>query len=320
MAAAPLPGDGAGSRRKIIFGSHKSKLALWQTNQVARALAAAYPEIEYSIQQYSTLGDELIDRPLPEIGGKGLFTAELDRALQQGEIDIAVHSLKDLPTQDSNGIVVLPVLSREDPRDVLISSQGRTLDRLPIGSVVGTCSYRRQSQLKALRPDLEVRSIRGNVPTRILKVMDGEFDAVVLAAAGVIRVGQRKVVSKWFSFEEMLPAPGQGMMAATCRSSDSDLISSIRSLQDPATTAHVQAERAFLAAMGGGCSTPIAAYCRTLDSESRQFLLTGRVGTLDGAQILTDQLSGTDPQVLARQLADAILNQGGKEILCAAWE
>lgn len=318
MAARQMSGDKVGSHRKIIFGTRNSKLALWQTNHVAKELVAAHPGIVFSIKQISTLGDQLIDRPLPEIGGKGLFTAELDRALQQGEIDIAVHSLKDLPTQESNGIQVLPVLLRADPRDVIISKRGHSLNQLPVGSVVGTSSYRRQSQVKAIRPDLNIRSIRGNVPTRISKVLDEDFDAVILAAAGVIRVGQRANITAWLSLEDMLPAPGQGMIAATCRSSDTQLITLIHCLQDQASTAHVQSERTFLAAMGGGCLAPIAAYCRALETDPSQFLLTGRVATLDGTKLLTEQLSGPDPQVLGRRLADVILNQGGKEILESA--
>jgi hydroxymethylbilane synthase len=306
---------GEAFRRNIVFGSRKSKLAPWQTNQVARQIAAAFPHVETSVQELSTKGDENIDQPLPEIGGKGLFTAELDLALARGEIDVAVHSLKDLPTQQSSSITVLPVLAREDPRDVLISTSGQTLGQLPAGAIVGTSSYRRQSQLLAIRRDLEIRSIRGNVPTRISKVWAGEYDAVVLAAAGVIRVGHHEAVHMWFSLKEILPAPGQGIIAATCRSSDTQMISVLKSLQDRATTVMATAERAFLTALGGGCSAPIAAHCRALDPNGNELELTGRVGTIDGSRIVTEQLTGSNAEDLAAQLGAAILKKCPRQIL-----
>jgi hydroxymethylbilane synthase len=315
MSGETATNDTTAPKQKIVFGSRKSRLALWQTHQVASQLAAAFPNIETSVKEFSTRGDQIIDQPLPEIGGKGLFTAELDRALELGEIDIAVHSLKDLPTQHSSNIKVLPVLQREDARDVLISATGQSLDQLPAGATIGTSSYRRQSQLLAIRGDLEIRSIRGNVPTRISKVFQGEFDAVILAAAGVIRVGQLESISMWFSLNEMLPAPGQGMIAATCRSSDTETISIIRRLQDRPSTMAVTAERAFLAAMGGGCSAPIAAHCQPLDPDGDEIELTGRVGTIDGSRIVTDQIKGSNAETLAAELAEAILKQGGREIL-----
>lgn len=315
MAAVTGPRDNGHRNRHIVFGSRKSKLALWQTNHVAQQLVAAHPGVEFSIKEITTIGDRQIDQPLPEIGGKGLFTAELDRSLEMGQIDIAIHSLKDLPTQATPGVAVIPVLPREDPRDVLVSISGCSLRQLPSGSVVGTSSYRRQSQLLAIRPDLEVRPIRGNVPTRISKAVSGEYSAVVLAAAGVIRVGQRDAISEWLSVDEILPAPGQAAIAANCRSDDLETIRLIRTLSDQVTVNSVTAEREFLAAMGGGCSAPIAAYARITDAGSGQMTLTGRVGAIDGSRMVTRDAVGTIHSQLATRLATTILNEGGKEIL-----
>lgn len=302
-------------RQRLVFGSRKSKLALWQTHHVAQRLVAIQPNLEIEIKEFSTAGDRQADVPLPSIGGKGLFTTELDDAINRREIDVAIHSLKDLPTQPNRHLQVMPVLAREDPRDVLVSSNGRTLAELPPGSVIGTSSYRRQSQLLALRPDLKIRSIRGNVPTRIAKVSTNDYDAVILAAAGVIRIGMRDAISQWFPLADMLPAPGQAAIAATFHDDDLELLRLLRLLADPATTRFVTLEREFLTAMGGGCSAPIAAHACFRDSDSEEIVMTGRVGSMDGTQVVTRQRSGENDDSLALQLAKTILDAGGREIL-----
>lgn len=298
--------------RAIVFGSRRSQLAMWQTRTVADQLASRHPSLSCSINQYQTRGDQELSQALPEIGGKGLFTAELDAAIRMGEIHIAVHSLKDLPTQSEAEISIIPILSREDPRDVLISKNDVKLADLPAGAIIGTSSPRRASQLLALRPDLVVRSVRGNVPTRVSKAKSGEFDAVVLAAAGVKRVGLEAEIAEYFSFDQMLPAPGQGAIAATCKSTDTDTLRLVHSIADSATQRCVAAERFFLQFLGGGCSAPIAAFATQSNEEIE---LTGRVASLDGQRLVTDSMSGRDPEKLARDLANRIRSQGADQIL-----
>ena len=311
------PTTGQPTKRKLIFGSRKSKLAMWQTHRIVDELRAAHTDIEVSIQEFSTVGDRQTEQPLPKIGGKGLFTAELDAALQTGEIDVAVHSLKDLPTQPTNHISILPLLMREDPRDVLISANDLKLSELEPGATVGTSSYRRQSQLLALRPDLKVRSIRGNVPTRIAKKDTPEYDAVILAAAGVLRLGMDEVISDWFSLSDMLPAPGQAAVAATFHEDNTEAIKLLEPLVDQNTNQFVAAERLFLAAMGGGCSSPIAAYASLVSPDSMEIKLTGRLSSIDGQNVITDEQTGMDIQQMATDLANSILQNGGQAILDA---
>ena len=301
--------------QSLIFGTRKSKLALWQTRHVVEKLRAAHPHVQVEIQEFSTVGDRQTQQPLPKIGGKGLFTAELDEAIQNGKIDIAIHSLKDLPTEPTNQLIVLPLLTREDPRDVLVSKSQHSLMDLPSGATVGTSSYRRQSQLLAKRPDLNIRSIRGNVPTRIAKVDTPEYDAVVLAAAGVIRLGRVDQVADWLSLTDILPAPGQAAVAATFRADNHKLNELLQPLIDSPTHRAVVAERNFLAAMGGGCSSPIAAYARLCEHDDSAIILTGRLASVDGKNVATKELTGTDINNVANELAESILEDGGQEIL-----
>lgn len=301
-------------RRRIVFGSRRSRLALWQTRSVVAQLQQAHPDLEFSIQEISTRGDRIIDQPLPEIGGKGLFTAELDQALADQSIDIAVHSLKDLPTEASPDIAIIPIMKREDPRDVLVSKSRCDFMSLRSGAVVGTSSNRRMSQLLALRDDIEVRPIRGNVPTRIEKVRSGDYDAAVIAAAGVIRIGLSDEIAEWFSLEQVLPAPGQAMIAGTCRRGDELALELLQGLQEQADVDCVQAERSFLATLDGGCSTPLAAHAVQLEQLPEHVELTGRVASLDGKTVVTRKAVGA-PDVVGRQLAAEILHAGGAAIL-----
>ena len=275
-------------------------------------LAAARPDVALSTRVLSTAGDRSQESgvPLPEIGGKGLFTAELERALLEGEIDVAVHSLKDLPTEDAAGVVVGAVTSREDVRDCLVARTA--LAGLAEGAIVGTSSLRRSAQLAALRPGLEIRSIRGNVDTRIRKVEEGEYDAAVLAAAGVRRLGLESVVSEWLSPETMLPAPGQGALAVQCRLDDMAIRSLLAELDDGAARAETAAERAFLAALGGGCAAPVAAHA--VAATTTHVRLQGLVASVDGRDVVRVRGEG-DPVEVGARLAQEALSLGADRIL-----
>jgi hydroxymethylbilane synthase len=270
-------------------------------------------------KNFETFGDSNLDSPLPEMGGKGAFTEELDRALLEGRIDLAVHSLKDLLVDLPKGIKIGAILDRVEPRDVLICQRRSTLDQLPAAAVVGTSSLRRQAQLLNARPDLSVKSIRGNVPTRIDKVITGQYDAVVLAGAGVIRLGLEEKISEWLPLEVMLPAPGQGALAVTCRDSDTQLIASLALIHDPVAAICVDAERQFLAAFGGGCSAPIAACAIAISTVPIEIKLTGRVASVDGQQMMTRETIGKDPEILACDLARQLIECGAMRII-ADWQ
>ena len=300
---------------RVVFGSRKSQLAQWQTQAVGQALKQTFAELDFSVVTMSTQGDRQIDQPLPEIGGKGLFTAELDRALLAKEIDVAVHSLKDLPTEPTPGLAIIPVLRREDPRDVLVSRDHITLADLPAAATVGTSSYRRQAQLLACRPDLKVLPVRGNVPTRISKVKESLFDAVVLAAAGVNRLEKQASITESFSFEMMLPAPGQAAVAATCRVDDLKLRSLLTALADRETVICVNAERQLLHLLGGGCSAPVGSLAQCSLGEKLELTLTGKVVSLDGRHEVTCQRSGEDPHAVAADVAQGLLDDGADRIL-----
>ena len=307
MSAPPLPAA-------VTLGTRASALARAQTELVATLLAAARPDVALSTRVLSTAGDRSQESgvPLPEIGGKGLFTAELERALLEGDIDVAVHSLKDLPTEDAAGVVVGAVTSREDVRDCLVARTATSLAGLAEGAIVGTSSLRRSAQLAALRPDLEIRSIRGNVDTRIRKVEAGEYDAAVLAAAGVRRLGLESVVSEWLSPETMLPAPGQGALAVQCRLDDMAIRSLLAELDDGAARAETAAERAFLAALGGGCAAPVAAHA--VAATTTHVRLQGLVASVDGRDVVRVRGEG-DPVEVGARLAQEALSLGADRIL-----
>ena len=300
----------------VILGTRASALARVQTDAVIALLTGAWPGLECETRVFSTAGDrtQASGEPLPEIGGKGLFTAELERALRDGEIDLAVHSLKDLPTEDAEGVVVGAVTRREDVRDCLIAPAATSLDDLVERAVVGTSSLRRAAQLRSLRPDLEIRSIRGNVDTRVRKVSEGEFDAAVLAAAGVRRLGLEEAVTEWLSTETMLPAPGQGALAIQCRADDEAMRARLAPLDDPAARAQTTAERAFLRALGAGCAAPVAALATT--STTPRVRLQGLVAAVDGRVVVRVDGQG-EPQELGERLAHDALDAGADRILAA---
>ncbi|MEX0788483.1 MAG: hydroxymethylbilane synthase [Anaerolineales bacterium] len=289
------------------MATRPSTLARRQTEAVARDLQKAWPHITTCLVVITTEGDRVTDRPLPEIGGKGLFTQELETALLAGQVDLAVHSLKDLPIEDRPGLKLGAILPRQDARDVLISRKAASLEDLAPGSAVGTSSLRRQAQLLALRPDVRARPMRGNVETRIRKVLHEDYDAAILAAAGVIRLGLEMHIASWLPFEVMLPAPGQGALAVQCRSEDRTVLQMLAALDDPATRAVVTSERAFLEALGGGCSAPVGAHA---SPEGQGFRLRGVVASLDGREVVRVGGYGTDPAQLGRELAEEALRKG----------
>jgi len=298
--------------RPLLIGTRGSALARWQTNWVRAQLHIAWPNVNCQLKAFTTTGDRLLDQPLPEIGGKGLFTEELENALRAGEIDLAVHSLKDLPIDGAPGLRLGAICRREDARDVFISASGWTLATLPEGARVGTSSLRRAAQLLAARPDLTLLSLRGNVDTRIRKAMSGDYDAIVLAAAGVLRLGLNEHITEYLPFDLMLPAPGQGAMAVQCRVDDASVLDLLHPIDDYATRAAVTAERAFLNGLGGGCSAPVAAYA--IANRQSQFSLIGLVASPDGRRIIRVSGMGADPAALGTKLAQQALAQGAGEL------
>jgi hydroxymethylbilane synthase len=327
--------------RAFVIGTRQSKLALWQANFIGALLQRQIPGFQYRLETFVTTGDRTLDRPLPEIGGKGLFTQELEAALHNGSIDLVVHSLKDLPVEPAEGLQIAAMPEREDARDVLIAGASWTLQSLPREARVGTSSLRRAAQLLHIRPDLKLLPIRGNVDTRIRKALDGEYDAVVLAAAGVYRLGLGQHVRAVLEFDQMLPAPGQGALAVQCRAEDPLMRSLLGVVDHLPTRLAVTAERAFLQGLGGGCSAPVAAYAQMVENRLQmEGLATGldgqRVVRVHGAcQILgiaqedsqdtaqvpssSSETMGPDPVEIARSLGQALacqaLEQGARDLL-----
>jgi hydroxymethylbilane synthase len=295
----------------VVVGTRRSALARQQTARVIDLLTDAWPELVCEERQIVTRGDRTQEsgEPLPEIGGKGLFTAELEQGLRDGEIDLAVHSLKDLPTEGAADMTIGAVCLREDVRDCVIASRG--LLELSPGAVVGTSSLRRAAQVRALRPDLEVRSIRGNVDTRIRKVRDGELDAAVLAAAGISRLGREDAVAEWLTPETMLPAPGQGALAVQCRAGDERVLELLAAIDDADARATTTAERAFLRVLEAGCTAPVGAYAEVEDGRVR---LRALVLSPDGQEIVRVE-GGGEPEDVGARLAREALAAGADEIL-----
>ena len=304
--------------QSIRLGTRGSDLALWQTRYVRSLLQEAWPEKPVILETFSTRGDQILDTPLPLIGGKGLFTAELEAALRGKAIDAAVHSLKDLPTESPEELTLGAIPKRANPADVLISRSGHTLGNLPLGAAVGTSSRRRAAQLLNARPDLQILDIRGNVPTRIRKALDpnGPYDAVVLAYAGLQRLEKLDVVSQVLPLELMLPAPGQGVLGVQCRD-DAQSLQIFAPLNNHGTRAETTAERAFLAGLGGGCSLPIAAYAVL---EGGKIRLQGRVAARDGSRQIDVEGIGSFATAaeLGQRLADEALDKGAAELLGAS--
>lgn len=303
---------------KLRFATRPSALARWQTQWVIKALQKIHPDLICEEKVIATQGDRILDKPLPEIGGKGLFTQELESELLSGAVECAVHSLKDLPVENPPGLTIGCVPLRAEVRDVLISRDGFTLATLPQSAVVGTSSLRRAAQLLAARPDLRTESLRGNVDTRLRKAQDGPYDAIILAGAGLTRLGLEGHVTEWLPFDVMLPAPGQGALAIQCREDDQMSIDLLAALEHEATRKAVSAERAFLRGLGGGCAVPVAAYAEAAGKDQGSAVrLIGLVITIDGKKAIKVNDEGTDALQLGNELAQKAISQGANEIL--AW-
>jgi hydroxymethylbilane synthase len=300
----------------LRIASRGSELALWQSCAVRAALLAADPSLSVEIDVMKTTGDVIQDVPLAKIGDKGLFTKELDAALLEGRADLAVHSLKDVPTRLPEGLVLAAVTEREDPRDVLLLPPGGAgdLDGLPAGARVGTSSLRRRAQLQALRPDLDVRDLRGNLNTRLAKLDRGDYDAIILAAAGVLRLGWKDRIAAYLDAPAWLPAVGQGALAVVARADRADVVHRLRALHDAEAAACTRAERALLRALEGGCQVPIGALGRV---DGGRVVLHGLVAELDGGRILRVEESGPvdEAEAVGRRAADALRARGAGEIL-----
>ncbi|MBF0184251.1 MAG: hydroxymethylbilane synthase [Magnetococcales bacterium] len=302
------------TRHPIKIGTRGSALALWQAEWVRSLLLAKRPEQPVELVIIKTQGDKILDVPLAKVGGKGLFVKELEEALLASQIDLAVHSMKDMPAILPDGLALTAILEREDPRDVLLSTRFTSLQALPQQAKVGSSSLRRQSQLLHLRPDLQIISLRGNVNTRIQKLLSGQFDAIVLAAAGVKRLQLTEHVVEYLDPLQIIPANGQGAIGIESRQDDANLNAQLAHLNHLPTWICVSAERSFLAALQGGCQVPIAGHATIHDD---QLQLLGRIASLDGRTMVSQSRLGRlqDPVSLGQELAQALLAQGGREIL-----
>lgn len=302
------------SRSAIVIGTRGSRLAIWQAEWVQARLSELVPGLDVTLRRIRTTGDNILDVPLAEIGGKGLFIKEIEEALLRGEIDLAVHSMKDVPAILPEQLEIMGVPKREDPRDALVSRTGAKLNDLPEGASVGTSSLRRQAQLRCHRPDLHIEVLRGNVDTRLRKLKEGEYDAVVLAAAGLRRMGWTSEITEYLQPSVCLPAIGQGALGLEARRDDAFVCGLLARLEDGPTRVAITAERAFLARLEGDCQVPIAAYAQV----SEQTLsMDALIASLDGSRVVRDAIKGSvvDAGSLGKELAERLLASGGKALL-----
>lgn len=305
-------------RSSVVLGTRGSKLAVHQSEWVQAQLHALAPHVTVTLRRIQTSGDKILDVPLAQIGGKGLFVKEIEEALLSGEIDLAVHSMKDVPTELPEGLAILCVPPREDPRDALISREGRAFMDLPLGARIGTSSLRRQSQLLHARPDLTIAMLRGNLDTRLKKLHDGQFDAIVLAAAGLRRLDWAHEITEYIVPQISLPAIGQGALGIEGRSDDLFIRSLLSGLNHAPSQTAVRAERALLHRLQGGCQVPIAAHATLAGT---RVTLEGLVASVDGKELIRDRAEGTfeDPESIGIQLAEQLLARGGDKILRAVY-
>lgn len=301
-------------KRKLTIGTRKSALALWQAEYIKKALEGYDPELTVTLEHIVTKGDKILDVPLARIGGKGLFTTELESRLLAGTIDLAVHSLKDLPADLPDGLCLAAVTARSHVHDVFVSNRYAALDALPQGACVGTSSLRRRAQLLARRPDLTIRDLRGNVDTRLKKLDDGEYDAIILAEAGLTRLGLTDRITQLLPTDTMIPAVGQGALAIETRADDDDLKQALSFLCDEETAAATTAERTFLAAINGSCQVPVGVYGKAKDG---QLTLSCIIAAPDGSRVFRHQATGpvSDSRSLGQQAAKTLLDEGGRQIL-----
>jgi len=303
----------------IRIATRKSPLAMWQAEHVAAELKKAHPGLQVELLGMSTKGDRILDAPLAKIGGKGLFVKELEQGMLEGTADIAVHSMKDVPVELPEGLHLPIIMQREDPRDAFVSNNYASLDELPQGACIGTSSLRRQSQLSERRPDLIIKPLRGNVNTRLAKLDAGEFDAIILASAGLIRLGFSERIASFISAEQSLPAIGQGAVGIECRKDDERINSLLKPLHHEETAICVRAERAMNHRLNGGCQVPIAGYAELKDGKVH---MRGLVGEPDGSHILRSEARGdaSKTEQLGIQVAEELLNHGADRILKALYD
>ena len=299
---------------KIVIASRESRLAMWQAVHVQGRLASLNPAAEVAILGMTTKGDQILDRPLSEIGGKGLFIKELEVAMQEGRAHLAVHSMKDVPMLMPEGFVLAAIAARENPRDAFVSNKYAGLDELPAGAVVGTSSLRREAILRAKYPQLVIKSLRGNLDTRLKKLDAGDYDAIILAAAGLIRLDLEYRIKTVLTAEQSLPAPGQGALGIELVEGDAAMATIVAPLDDPQTAHCVKAERAFSRALGGSCQVPLGGYAVIDDG---QLWLRGFVASVDGQEMVAGELLGdpADDEALGRQLAEQLRARGADAIL-----
>ncbi len=301
-------------KNRIVIGTRSSKLALWQADYVADSLRREYPELQVEKKLMTTKGDRILDAPLAKIGGKGLFTKELETTMLAGEIDIAVHSLKDMPTEVPEGLVISAITKRLDAGDALVSGKFRSLEELPAGAKVGTSSLRRKAQLLHARPDLNIQDLRGNVNTRLRKLEEEHFDAIVLAVAGLKRLGFADRITEVLPKELLLPAVGQGALAIETRADDAEVRRIIAFLNDEDTVNCARAERAFLARVEGGCQVPVGVHATVAGKE---LAVEAVIASLDGKRLYRDVRKGSceEAETIGTALAERLLDAGGWEIL-----
>jgi hydroxymethylbilane synthase len=303
--------------RRLVIATRESALALWQAEHIRGRLSALYPSATIELLGVTTQGDRVVDRPLAAIGGKGLFIKELEVAMSEGRADLAVHSLKDVPMELTEGFALAAITAREDPRDAFVSNHHATLAALPPSAVVGTSSLRREAQLRELYPKLRIEPLRGNVNTRLRKLDDGKYDAMILAAAGLKRLGQGERIRALLEPDECLPAPGQGALALECRSDRPDILSALSPLADVGTTLATTAERAFSRALSGSCQTPLAAFAQW---EEGRLWIRGLIAARDGSDVVRgekeDEVADVDQaETLGRALADDLLARGAARLI-----
>ena len=300
----------------LKIGTRQSLLALWQSNHIAACLRKQYPECEVVLKKIVTKGDRILDVPLAQIGGKGLFTKEIEEDLLSGEVDLAVHSLKDMPTVLPEGLCLTAITERANVGDAFVSNKYSCFAELPLGAVVGTSSLRRKAQLLAARPDLTIRDLRGNVDPRLRKLDEGLYDAVILAAAGLERLGHGDRIKDVIPSDVCLPAVGQGALAIECRTDDAEVRQMLDFLNDMPTVYATNAERAFLGLLEGGCQVPIGVHA---DVEGDKIKIEAIIAALDGSTVLRDTIEGaaTDAVALGQELGKKMLANGGQEILAA---
>lgn len=303
-------------KAKLTIGTRQSLLALWQSNHIAALLREKYPECEVVLKKIVTNGDRILDVPLAQIGGKGLFTKEIETELADGTIDLAVHSLKDMPTVLPEGLCLTAITERANVGDAFVSNKYASFEELPLGAVIGTSSLRRKAQLLAARPDLQIMDLRGNVDTRLRKLDEGLYDAIILAAAGLERLGHGDRITALIPPDVCLPAVGQGALAIEARTADDEVRSMLEFLNDLPTKQSTDAERAFLGLLEGGCQVPIGVHA---DVSGEQIKIDAIIAALDGSTVLRDTITGKaeDAVALGQQLGKKMLAAGGQEILAA---